>query len=98
MHKANTQSQSSPATTPHCDLAIIILNYNTAPLLRDCLRTVTASEGDLAYEVCVVDNASVDGSAEMVRESYPDVHLIANSRNLGFTGGNNSGLRLAWLQ
>ncbi len=95
MHKDLIQSQSSPETTQHCDLAIIILNYNTASLLRDCLRTVTACKSNLQYRVCVVDNASNDGSAEMVREEFAQVHLITNSRNLGYTGGNNSGLR--WL-
>ncbi len=49
------------------DLAIVILNYNTRDLLRACLRTVYASQGDFSYDVCVVDNASSDGSAEMVQ-------------------------------
>jgi len=49
------------------DLAIVIVNYNTRDLLRACLRSVYASEGDFTYHVTVVDNKSSDGSVEMVR-------------------------------
>lgn len=59
------------------DLAIVILNYNTRDLLRDCLRSVFASDTVLRFHVCVVDNASTDGSAEMVAKEFPAVHLIA---------------------
>jgi GT2 family glycosyltransferase len=75
------------------DLAIVILNYNTRELLRDCLRSVFASDTTLRYHVCVVDNASTDGSAEMVAAEFPAVHLIANRLNRGFSTGNNDGLR-----
>ncbi len=95
MHKSSLQLQSSPQTAHSCDLTILILNYNTADLLRDCLHSVLDRDSDLDYLVCVVDNASSDGSVEMVRTEFPQVHLIANSRNLGFPGGNNCGLR--WL-
>ena len=59
------------------DLAIIIVNYNTCALLRDCLNSVFASEGDTSYRVCVVDNASADGSVDMVRREFPQVDLIS---------------------
>lgn len=75
------------------DLAIVILNYNTRDLLRACLRTVFASEGGLRYAVCVVDNASSDGSAEMVHAEFPQATLIASPVNGGFSYGNNLGLR-----
>ncbi|MFN8439855.1 MAG: glycosyltransferase family 2 protein [Caldilineaceae bacterium] len=75
------------------DLAIIILNYNTKDLLRACLRSVFATQDSLAKLVCVVDNASKDGSAEMVRNDFPQVRLIANSNNPGYSAGNNSGMR-----
>jgi N-acetylglucosaminyl-diphospho-decaprenol L-rhamnosyltransferase len=75
------------------DLGIVILNYNTRELLRACLRTVFASEGDFSYRVCVVDNASTDSSAEMVRNEYPQAMLITSGRNGGFSYGNNLGLR-----
>lgn len=76
------------------DVGVVILNYNTKALLRDALRTLLESRG-ATLRVCVVDNASSDGSAEMVRAEFPSVHLIANARNSGFSAGNNLGLR--WL-
>jgi GT2 family glycosyltransferase len=75
------------------DLAIVVLNYNTADLLRDCLRSVFASDTSLHYAICVVDNASTDGSAAMVQAEFPAVHLIENRANCGFSAGNNVGLR-----
>ncbi len=77
------------------DLAIIIVNYNTCALLRDCLRSVLASQGDLSYRVVVVDNASADDSVEMVRREFPQVDLIASPVNGGYPYGNNVGLRRA---
>ena len=75
------------------DLGIVIVNWNTRDLLRDCLRSVEQSEG-VSYRVVVVDNASNDGSAEMVRAEFPDVALIANAGNRGYPAANNQGLRL----
>ncbi len=75
------------------DLGIVIVNYNTRTLLRRCLETVYASTG-VSLEVCVVDNASHDGSAAMVAEAFPQVHLIVNRENLGYPAANNQGLRL----
>jgi len=75
------------------DLGIVIVNWNTRELLRKCLETVQQSQGDFEYSVVVVDNASMDGSAEMVREEFPDVRLITSDINGGFSYGNNLGLR-----
>ena len=75
------------------DLAIVILNYNTRDLLRRCLQTVYASAGDFAFAVCVVDNASGDGSAAMVAAEFPQAILIASSTNGGYSYGNNLGFR-----
>ena len=75
------------------DVAIVILNYNTVDLLRDCLQSLLASDTSLRYHVCVVDNASNDGSAAMVQAEFPAVHLIENRVNRGFSTGNNDGLR-----
>jgi N-acetylglucosaminyl-diphospho-decaprenol L-rhamnosyltransferase len=76
------------------DLAIIIVNYNTCSLLRDCLRSVFESElNGLALEVCVIDNRSPDDSVTMVRNEYPWVHVIANKHNAGYPAANNQGLR-----
>jgi GT2 family glycosyltransferase len=77
------------------DLAIIIVSWNVKAMLAACLGSV---EMDLATsrvtgEIWVVDNASSDGSAEMVRCDFPKVRLIASQTNLGFAGGNNAALR-----
>lgn len=75
------------------DLGIVIVNWNTREYLQRCLETVFATEGEIAYRVVVVDNASDDGSPEMVREHFPQVHLIASDENHGYPRGNNIGLR-----
>lgn len=74
------------------DVGIIIVNYNVRDLLRDCLESVLDSRGDFSFEVCVVDNASHDGSAEMVATEFPELHLI-RAENRGYAAGNNLGLR-----
>jgi GT2 family glycosyltransferase len=75
------------------DLGIVVVSYNTRELLRDCLRSVYASQGDFTFKVCVVDNASVDGSPAMVADGFPLAELIANQENLGYPAANNQGLR-----
>jgi len=75
------------------DLSIIIVNYNTAPYLAPCLASIGAHLADVRYEVCVVDNASTDGSATVIHRQFPHVQLIASDRNLGFAAGLNLGLR-----
>jgi N-acetylglucosaminyl-diphospho-decaprenol L-rhamnosyltransferase len=75
------------------DLSIIIVNWNTRDLLRDCLRSVYQSEGEFAFEVIVVDNCSSDESPGMVHEEFPEVHLIESSTNAGYACANNLGLR-----
>ncbi|KPQ15424.1 MAG: family 2 glycosyltransferase [Rhodobacteraceae bacterium HLUCCO18] len=77
------------------ELSVVIVNWNTIDLLRDCLRSVLAGLGGLEAEILVVDNASADGSPDMVREEFPTVRLIETGRNLGFAGGNNVALRIA---
>lgn len=78
------------------DLSIIIVNWNTRRLLAECLRSIerNLSEG-LRFEIIVIDNASSDGSAEMVKREFPYVLLIANTSNLGFVRANNQGAVLA---
>ena len=86
-------------------LSIVIVNYNVKYFLEQCLESVFGSKHSvevadgsssdaIELEVFVVDNASVDGSVEMVREKYPQVHLIANDDNVGFAKANNQALRL----
>ncbi|NOK85844.1 MAG: glycosyltransferase family 2 protein [Chloroflexi bacterium AL-W] len=75
------------------DLGIVIVNWNTQHLLRKCLDTVFASTGDFSFRVVVVDNASTDDSAAMVRQHFPQAELIVSEVNGGFSHGNNLGLR-----
>jgi hypothetical protein len=77
------------------DLSVLIVNWNTREMLADCLASVFAHAGELRLEVIVVDNASTDGSPEMVRERFPAVRLITNRENLGFSRANNIGLSLS---
>ena len=72
------------------DLSIVVLNWNVCELLQRCLASLRSDH--YVLEIIVVDNASRDGSVAMVRASYPQVMLIANSENRGFTGGNNQGI------
>ena len=75
------------------DLGIVIVNWNTRDLLRECLRSVYASRGDFTFQVCVVDNASGDGSAAMARAGFRQVQVIESQTNVGYPAGNNIGLR-----
>lgn len=78
------------------NLSLIILSYNTRDLLRNCLVSVKKAEkNNFKMEFIVVDNVSVDKSAAMVKREFPWVKLIASPRNLGFSGGNNLGLKPA---
>ena len=77
------------------DVSILIVNWNTCPYLRECLQSIQGTVQGLTYEVFVVDNASRDGSQEMVRSEFPWVELIANPENVGFARGNNQGLARA---
>ncbi|MBI1258307.1 MAG: glycosyltransferase [Chloroflexi bacterium] len=80
------------------DLGIVILNWNTSALLQRCLETVYASQGDFTFQVVVVDNASPDDSAEMVRREFPQAQLIVSETNNGYSAGNNLGLRALGYQ
>ncbi len=75
------------------NLGVVILNWNTRDLLRACLRSVFAAHGPVTYTVCVVDNASTDGSAAMVQAEFPQVHVLESPVNGGYAAGNNLGLR-----
>lgn len=77
------------------DLAIVIVNYNTRDVLRNCLHSVHASRGSLSFRTIVVDNHSTDGSADMVRTEYPWAQVIVCDHNGGYAYANNIGLRAA---
>jgi GT2 family glycosyltransferase len=73
------------------DVSIIIVNWNTNALLRNCLDSIFKTIEALTYEIIVVDNASSDGSINMLAEKYPQVTTIANAENRGFGAANNQG-------
>lgn len=77
------------------ELSVIIVNWNTEGLLRDCLASVYRETREVAFEVIVVDNASSDGSVAMVRREFPGVKVIENTTNRGFAAANNQGLAVA---
>jgi O-antigen biosynthesis protein len=76
-------------------LSVIIVNYNVKYFLEQCLKSVFISGKDMEMEVFVVDNNSVDGSVEMVKEKFPKVKLIANKENTGFSHANNQAIKKA---
>ena len=76
------------------DLSIIIVNYKSKAYLRSCLMSIL-KERDVEYEIIVVDNASGDGSTQMVESNFPNVCLIKNMENLGFAKANNIALKHA---
>jgi len=81
-----------PATL---DVSVIIVSWNTCSITRDCLRSVFDETRGIDFEVIVVDNASSDGSAEMVRREFPRAVLIENRQNRGFAAANNQAMRVA---
>ncbi len=83
---------------PHCHpprLSAIIVSYNTREMTLECLHVLQAELRELTAEILVVDNASVDGSADVIREMFPGIRLIVNTRNAGFGAANNLALAQA---
>ncbi len=76
------------------DLSVITVAWNSCDKLRNNLTNLLASEG-LTFEVFVVDNASSDGTADMVQNEFPQVNLIKNTANLGFAKANNQAIKLS---
>jgi len=79
-------------TASQIDLSAVIVNWNTAALLKACLYSLSAAPADPVMEIIVVDNASSDGSADLVRQELPEVRLIESPRNVGFTHASNEGI------
>lgn len=101
-------ADTSPDLPITPDLSVIIVNWNVRTLLRGCLESLVSSPSSLAgdasldaqdrppsIEIVVVDNASTDGSVEMLQADFPHITLITNSHNRGFTIGNNQGIAAA---
>lgn len=77
------------------DVSIIIVNYNTKELIKNCIKSIYQYTNDIEFEIIVSDNGSTDGSIEMLKSEFPNVILIENNANLGFGKANNKGLRIA---
>lgn len=77
------------------DLSIIIVAYNVKELMEKCLQHILQSQDHFSKEIIYVDNGSKDGSVDMVRNQFPEVHIIESPTNLGFIGANNLGYRAA---
>jgi GT2 family glycosyltransferase len=76
-------------------LSIVIVNYNVKHFLIQCLQSVKKAIEGIEAEVFVVDNASADGSVEMLQEKFPWTNIIANTENVGFSCANNQAIKLA---
>lgn len=77
------------------DVSIIVVSWNTKELLCDCLGSILEQAGDVDYDIIVVDNASSDGSADMVRSRFPEATLIVEQTNRGYAAAINDGIRVA---
>jgi GT2 family glycosyltransferase len=76
-------------------LSIIIVNYNVKYFLEQCLHAAQKAALEVSSEIIVVDNDSVDGSCQMVEEKFPEIQLISNKQNLGFSKANNQAIRIS---
>jgi GT2 family glycosyltransferase len=81
------------STSFRFDVSIVIVSFNTRNVLRQCLLSVFREVGQLAVQVIVIDNASSDGSADMVEQEFSNVVLIRSDVNLGFGQANNLGFK-----
>lgn len=77
------------------ETCVVIVNWNGRELLKKCLSSLFVNTSDISCRVVVVDNASLDDSADMVQQCYPQVKLFRNSANVGFSKANNRGIRYA---
>lgn len=77
------------------ELSIIIPSFNTKRYLANCLSSIFHQTKKISFEVIVVDNASSDGSPQMIKKNFPQVKLIVNSKNLGYAKANNQGIKIA---
>src|SRR5262245_33675030 len=79
-------------STYTADVSVVIVNYNSREMLGRTLETLYSSGQRSSMEVILIDNASRDGSAELVRQQFPQVRLVVNRENAGLTRANNQGM------
>lgn len=77
------------------ELSIVIVNYNVKYFLEQCIQSILDSKTKRSYEIIVVDNQSSDGSVERIRHLFPEIKLIENEENVGFSKANNIGFKQA---
>jgi GT2 family glycosyltransferase len=102
MNNSNSSSETSSdqlhgqvGASANPDASVIIVSFNTRDVLRECLQALYRNAGSVSYETLVIDNASHDGSPEMVEAEFPWVRLIRCDKNLGFGNANNRGFEVA---
>ena len=88
-------NQHSPMQDKDLNVSIVILSWNDKRFLRECLDSLSNTATSRPMEIIVVDNASSDGSPEMVEAEFPSVRLVRNRENLGFPKGNNIGVQMS---
>lgn len=76
-------------------LSIVIVNYNTKYFLIECLNSIYRTVKKIPFEILVIDNASFDGSEEIIPQIFPEINFIPNSENLGYSRANNQALKKA---
>lgn len=77
------------------DISVVIVNYNVAYFLEQCVLSVKTASNNLDVEIIVVDNNSTDKSCELLSEKYPEIILLQNKKNVGFSKANNQGVAIA---
>jgi len=75
------------------DLSIIIVNYNTSNLLKECIESIKNSALNISYEIIVIDNNSFDNSIDLIKDKFQNLKIIINKINLGFARANNQGIK-----
>ncbi len=79
----------------YMDVSILIVNYNTKQLLKECLISIYQHTKEISFEIILIDNASTDGSQVMIKKYFPQVNFIESKKNLGFGRANNLGINIA---
>ena len=89
------ESKTDVMTNEKPIISIIIVNFNTKILIDQCINSIYESKTLNTFEIIVSDNASSDGSVEMISEKYKEVIILKNEKNLGFSNANNLGVKIA---